>query len=1137
MSNVLDRTERLRANMTLENLFSIITENEDAVAAHYIRDGEEKSITYGDYRRRSFAAAAYLSEALGTEKRGSFIGIQQDTCPEWFSLFFGVICAGYNAILLDFTLNDEMTGYLLREAGAIGLISKAHRAISGEYRQFTVKELIDAPDAPDYKPVFGDMVALCTSGTTETSRIFVYNSESICYQVANAEMLFNINPRIICDESRRNLAFLPYHHVFGFLVGLLWMHFIAYENVYLKDRSPKCILETAQRFHITHLMSVPLLANNLCNGLEKKLAKESPVKRAAFKTMRGLSLMLQKIAPEFGMDFARNVLFKSVNEQLLGPDVRCIILGGSATPAENMKTLSALGYYTVAGFGMTETGVTSVETGLDVGKRTSGSVGRPLPSAEYKVDPNGEDPNTGEMLIRSKTLHTGRLVGGKLLPAALDEDGWFRTGDIVRLEKGNRMYVEGRVKDVIINESGENVYPDELENAFNVIEGIDQMCVLGLKKEKSSGNYEDIALVLNMGEHYNDSAFLTSVMQKVRRINATLPTLKRINRVLIVPEPFATASGIKIKRIALKKELEEGTRRYREVDLHEKDMVLSEEHKGTAAAPKPAPAAPAPAPVRSAAPEEEPDEENGSAVPAAEAPAPAAPAPAKAVKTDPEELARLKAEVRKIYADVLDTPVTEIGDDMHFIDDLGGDSLQVMEIGATLEEKYDLILSEDEYGRCATVNDLTSLLYTRLTGNTVEEAAPEEAVPAVIPITRFEDAPEYIAFQKRLEALKEDGLENPYFIAHDSPLLDKSFVDGQWMLDFGSYNYVGMSGRKEVNEAAKAAIDKYGTSASGSRLLAGEKTLHKELEAEIARWKHTETALVLVGGHSTNVTCVGNFCGKGDLIVYDAIAHNSIAEGCRLSAAESKPFPHNDVAALDRILRNMRSKFAKVLIVIEGAYSMDGDIAPVPEIVALKKKYGCFLMVDEAHSSCVIGRTGGGVDEYFGLAPDDIDIKMGTLSKGLGTCGGYLAGSHAIIDYMRYSLPGFVFSVGISPALAAASLTAIRLLRDDPSIMERLARNIRVFVEEAHKRGFNTCLAKETAIIPILVGKDEDAWKLSDLLRAKGVIVPPAVYPAVPKNKARLRFCVISEHTPEEIVTALDALAECAKEAGIELPA
>ena len=215
---------------------------------------------------------------------------------------------------------------------------------------------------------------------------------------------------------------------------------------------------------------------------------------------------------------------------------------------------------------------------------------------------------------------------------------------------------------------------------------------------------------------------------------------------------------------------------------------------------------------------------------------------------------------------------------------------------------------------------------------------------------------------------------------------------------------------------------------------------------------------------------------------------------------------------------------------------MDGDIAPVPEFVRIKKKYDCFLMVDEAHSTCVIGKTGGGVDEYFGLAPNDIDIKMGTLSKGLGTCGGYLAGAANLIEYLRYSLPGFVFSVGISPALAAATLCAVRLMQTDPSIMENMRRNVACFAREARKRRLDIGLAGKTAILPVLVGPDADAWALSNLLRHKGVFVPPAVYPAVPRDQARLRFCVTAAHVPDQIVEALDKLEEAAQELGIVLP-
>lgn len=193
-------------------------------------------------------------------------------------------------------------------------------------------------------------------------------------------------------------------------------------------------------------------------------------------------------------------------------------------------------------------------------------------------------------------------------------------------------------------------------------------------------------------------------------------------------------------------------------------------------------------------------------------------------------------------------------------------------------------------------------------------------------------------------------------------------------------------------------------------------------------------------------------------------------------------------------------------------------------------------MVDEAHSACVLGPTGGGVDEYFGLAPDDVDIKMGTLSKGLGTCGGYLAGKKEIIEYLKYNMPGFVFSVGISPALAAGSLEAIHQLRTNPSIMENLHRNIECFAREARKRKLDICLAGKSAVLPVLIGKDEDAFRMSSEMTRRGVFVPPAVSPAVPKNKARLRFDVISEHTEQQIIYALDTLVQTAKDLGIELP-
>ncbi len=1096
-TDIMGRSNSLRQSMTLKNLFDITCSQGERPASHWLEGEQDRLYTYGDLRQKSLDYAAYLAQQLGESNKGRFVAIQQETCKEWFPLFWGLIMAGYNALLLDANLSDEMTGHMLKEAGAVGVITHRKHLIDKGYVQVLSEDLFKAPAAPaGFEPTFADSVALCTSGTTATSRIFVYHEKAVCEQVLNSELLHKLNTRIVDNTPRRALAFLPFHHIFGFMVNLLWVHFIGYESVYLANRSPETILHTCRHFKVEFLVAVPLLANSLSVGLQKKVAKQPAGKRAMFKFAKSLSLALQSAFPAWGMDFARNKLFKDVVGQLLGPDIRCVILGGSHTPREHMRTIAALGYYTIAGFGMTETAITSVETSMHLNTRTSGSVGRPLSTVEYRVQSDGQRNNIGEMYIRGTSIHTGRLENGALIGPGTDQDGWFPTGDIVRLEKGMRMYVEGRSKDVIINESGENVYPDELEDSFSDLENVDQFCVLGIRtqqgeralptRRRNKTQYEDITLVLSVGDRYRDDKFLLDLMRKVAAINAKLPVLKKVTRVLATPDKFETANGIKVKRIALKNMVENRRIAYRDLDLKSGIAPMTET------------------------------------------------APLVNEETVPEDLSKeeIRAKVRRVYAETLDIPVNTVGDTAHFINDLGGDSLQVMSLSLKVEELFSVLIPVEEYGLCTTVNDLTNLLSQRMSGRPAEVEEKKD----VTPITDFTQTPEFQEFALREQALLGSGQPNPYFVCHESALFDTSMMDGHEVLNFGSYNYAGMSGRQETKEAAKKAIDKYGTSASGSRLLAGEKSLYQELEREIADWKHAESALVLVGGHSTNVTFVGNFCGKNDLIVYDALAHNSIAQGCQLSRAQSRPFPHNDIVALETILKTQRHKFEKVLIIIEGAYSMDGDIADVPKFVEIKKKYGCFLMVDEAHSACVIGETGGGVDEYFKLSPNDVDIRMGTLSKGLGTCGGYLAGSRAIIEYMRYNLPGFVFSVGISPPLAAACLEAIRLLRSDKSIMKRLHENIQFFTSEAQKRGFNTCLAGETAIIPILVGSDEDAFLLSNMLREKGVFVPPAVFPAVPRGKARLRFCVISEHKPEQITLALDKLAEAAQEAGIELP-
>jgi myxalamid-type polyketide synthase MxaB len=342
-------------------------------------------------------------------------------------------------------------------------------------------------------------------------------------------------------------------------------------------------------------------------------------------------------------------------------------------------------------------------------------------------------------------------------------------------------------------------------------------------------------------------------------------------------------------------------------------------------------------------------------------------------------------------------------------------------------------------------------------------------------------------------------------------------VAGRELINYASYNYLGLADSPEVAEAAIAAIQQYGTSVCASRILSGEIPLHQELEAEIADFLQTEACIVYVGGHTTNTTTIGHLFGKNDLILYDGYAHNSIRQGCALSNADALEFPHNDYESLAKLLKQHRRNYQQVLIAIEGIYSADGDIAPLPEIIALKKEYKTYLLVDEAHSLGVLGKTGRGIGEYFNVPSQDVDLWMGTLSKSLASCGGYIAGSRSLIEYLKYTAPGFIFSVGISPANAAASLKAIRMLRSQPQPVQLLRDRVQLFLCLAHNQGFKVNLDNHSGIIPIIVGESNRALELSNRLFDIGINVLPMIFPSVPYNGARLRFFITSNHTEEQI--------------------
>ncbi|HXP04590.1 MAG TPA: aminotransferase class I/II-fold pyridoxal phosphate-dependent enzyme [Stellaceae bacterium] len=364
-------------------------------------------------------------------------------------------------------------------------------------------------------------------------------------------------------------------------------------------------------------------------------------------------------------------------------------------------------------------------------------------------------------------------------------------------------------------------------------------------------------------------------------------------------------------------------------------------------------------------------------------------------------------------------------------------------------------------------------------------------------------------------AAAELGIADPFFRVHDGIAGAESTIDGRRISNFASYDYLGLNGDPRVVEAAKAAIDRYGTTVSASRMVSGERGIHRELESELARLYAAEDAVALVGGHATNVSLIGALLGPGDVIVYDALAHNSIVEGARLSGARRMPFRHLDPHAAEKALAEARPRHAKALIVIEGHYSMDGDAPDLAAFVAVARRHRAWLMVDEAHALGVLGHRGFGLAEHVGIDPGEVDIWMGTLSKSLVSTGGYIAGSGALIGYLKHTLPGFVFSVGIAPPLAAAALAALRILRDEPERVTCLNRNAALFAGLLREAGLDIGGSIGAAIVPLIIGSSIGAGRLAQALFARGINAPPILYPAV--RAARLRFFVTAGHSEAQL--------------------
>ncbi len=953
-----------------------------------------------------------------------------------------------------------------------------------------------------------------TSGSTGTPKGVVLKHSNLIHNSAMIAYGFEHT------RSSAGVFWLPCYHDMGLIGGILQPLYMGRPNILMSPMSflqrPYRWLSAISKYRAT-TSGGPNFAFDLC--VERVTPEQlETLDLSCWRTaFNGAEPVRAETLERFSEKFAPCGFKPEAFYPCYGmAEATLIVSGGLAAQPAVISSYEATA--------LTEGKAVPAETSAD-GSRKLVSSGNAFPSEKViVVDPDTltqcDNQQIGEIWVQGPSIAVGYWKQPdrtkKIFQARLADTGegpFLRTGDLGFLDDGE-LFVTGRTKDLIILR-GVNHYPHDIELTVQQSHPrFRRDCGATFTIEK--GGEEKLVLIQEIERR--KQGHLEELYGEIRRAVSSEHELNVDQIVLVRGGTVPKTSSGKIQRHAC-----------RDMFLEGKLEPIGQWKQGVDPEP--------PAPVASPVPQKEEEDvlAPGLGIPISgngkgakgTVPKPATSSkslPSRPLKERPstERVAKLVLEqVREIAKErgeglSLDTKITE----------MGLDSLERMEILASLEERFGGRFPEEIFPDLETCRQVVEAVETYLGS----EPRERPVVPAnhEIPNEYYQIAqfPEYVQLKQSLDMAKVMGVENPFFTIHQGLTNDETIIDGQRVINFSSYNYVGMSGDPVVVKATQDAAEKYGTSVSASRLVSGEKDIHRDLEQEISSFLGTEDSLVFVSGHATNETVIGHLLGPGDLILHDALSHNSIVQGAILSGARRRPFPHNDYEAVDRLLSQYRHEYRRVMIVIEGVYSMDGDYPDLPKFIEAKKRHKAMIMVDEAHSIGTLGKTGRGIGEFFDINRNDVEIWMSTLSKTFGSCGGYIAGCKELIQYLKYTAPGFVFSVGISPPATAAALASLRLLRADPERVTQLQENSKLFLELAKQRGFNTGMSQESPVVPVILGNSIHCLKLTKGLLDRGVNVQPILYPAVEENAARMRFFITSEHTEKQIRYTVDAMAD-----------
>ncbi|EMI40296.1 aminotransferase class I/II-fold pyridoxal phosphate-dependent enzyme [Rhodopirellula sp. SWK7] len=957
-----------------------------------------------------------------------------------------------------------------------------------------------------------------TSGSTGSPKGVMLTHENL---IANSELILHaFQP----DQFIVGASWLPTYHDMGLIGGVVMPMFMGRPNVLMSPMAflqrPARWLQVVSKYNVT-VSGGPNFAYQLCvdkidddevagldlSSWEIAFNGAEPIRASTLDafTQRFSKLGFRATShlPCYGM--AETTLIVTGGPKDNGADMKRPVLTAFDGPSLDNKTVRA-------------------PVDPDSARELVGC-GRVLPGERIEiVDPDTRQllptGSIGEIWVQSPSVGRGywqrREESNKTFAAMTsDKQGPFlRTGDLGFLHEG-QLFVSGRLKDMIIVR-GVNRYPQDIEETVERASDVVQAGSVAAFAMTDSDREQLVIVAETIRRRDLDwDDHLQSIRRAVTAEHDLPPDAVYLVRNSSVPK---TSSG-KIQRHAC---------------LH---AVRDNELKIVAQW------------IRGEESSLQPSALQGETMMKAAAGSSGLNAPA-----DPVIIDAIETHVRRVAGE----RAGQMSTDTNIVLDLGLDSLERLEIARSLERTFggrfpEQVLDEVEtIGQTAAAverylsagararaeafladpNQQLGATDDQINGANLQDAISSHSIDGNVtrPIRSVTVAPEddvtqfteYRRLKATMRQMQLTGCPNPYFTVHDNIVGDTTMIDGETYISFASYNYLGLSGHPEVSAAASDAIAQYGTSVSASRLVSGEKPIHGQLERRIAEWVGVDAAITMVGGHATNETTIGHLVGPEDLILHDALSHNSIVQGALLSGAKRRPFPHNDYEALDRMLTALRHQYRRTLVVIEGVYSMDGDFADVPKFIEIKKRHRCMLMVDEAHSFGTMGKTGHGIAEHFGINPKDVDIWMGTLSKSASSCGGYIAGSHALVELLRYTAPGFVFSVGMPPSQVAAAIASLDVLEREPERVERLRHNSQLFLSLCRKAGLDTGDSGGTPVVPVITGNSLVALRLSNRLKKDAINVQPILYPAVDESAARLRFFITSEHSEEQIRFTVD---------------